>query len=615
VDGNGKLTILYYDISMGGAGGYFWGGDFAVPAGDYRHSNYADIVYLQSVYLTTPANVDIGLETLAHEFQHVINFTEYEKNYASRFRTPDWLNEGLSELAREFYKGGLDLNRIPYTWVSSEFPGPGLMPRYGYINWNGTLANYAAASLLLHQYYYQRNGHDPISALVSDGRAAENQYLDSYVEHYNDPDLPDFKSLFRRHVLLMTVDSSYETGNGAVYDYDFRGLDVWNTMAANASAWPGMGALNASVRLVPRISTNSYHNGPYRYYVRLFQVSSDVSRVDVTIGSPGRGEYYVVTPYNAANIDTRQEFINVNKMAAQLSADGANTVTVGSGNWFAVVGIAYDTSITATVRVVETTPSPEPTLESIAITTPANKTVYTIGEPLDLTGLVVTGTYSNGTTKTENITSANVTGFNSNASAASQTLTITVGGKTTTYTVQIVESTLPPGPGRFTVTADKASRTIRIEGSGYAPGQTLTLWVAYNREPTQQDNEYAAQITANSEGLVDVTLSEEIVKDQPWLGGHIFQAALDGDVQTSEMLHATQVKAHASARVSLRIKGKAILRFTIDGVLYEFAASSPTIVKVDQNGVVTGLRAGTALVTLRATDGSDLMHLVTVSVA
>ncbi|MDR0381306.1 MAG: hypothetical protein LBH86_04860, partial [Oscillospiraceae bacterium] len=27
VDGNGKLTILYYDISMGGAGGYFWGGD------------------------------------------------------------------------------------------------------------------------------------------------------------------------------------------------------------------------------------------------------------------------------------------------------------------------------------------------------------------------------------------------------------------------------------------------------------------------------------------------------------------------------------------------------------------------------------------------------------
>jgi archaellum component FlaF (FlaF/FlaG flagellin family) len=91
---------------------------------------------------------------------------------------------------------------------------------------------------------------------------------------------------------------------------------------------------------------------------------------------------------------------------------------------------------TYTVQIVA------PTLASIAITTPANKTVYTVGDPLDLTGLVVTGTDSNGTTKAETIAPANVTGFNSRAAAASQTLTITVPGTTATYTVQIVAPTL-----------------------------------------------------------------------------------------------------------------------------------------------------------------------------
>jgi hypothetical protein len=78
------------------------------------------------------------------------------------------------------------------------------------------------------------------------------------------------------------------------------------------------------------------------------------------------------------------------------------------------------------------------TLESIAITTPATKLSYSIDDALDIAGLVVTGTYSDTTTKVETITTGNVTGFDSSAPAVDQILTITVGGKTTTYTVTIV---------------------------------------------------------------------------------------------------------------------------------------------------------------------------------
>ncbi len=77
-------------------------------------------------------------------------------------------------------------------------------------------------------------------------------------------------------------------------------------------------------------------------------------------------------------------------------------------------------------------------LKSIAITKPATKLNYYIGEPLNLTGLVVTGTYSNGVKRALPITTANVTGFNSSKPVTGQVLTITYGGKTTTYKVNIL---------------------------------------------------------------------------------------------------------------------------------------------------------------------------------
>ncbi|HWQ70758.1 MAG TPA: cell wall-binding repeat-containing protein [Desulfitobacteriaceae bacterium] len=77
------------------------------------------------------------------------------------------------------------------------------------------------------------------------------------------------------------------------------------------------------------------------------------------------------------------------------------------------------------------------TLESIAVTTPATKLVYSVGDELDITGLQVTGTYKDSTTALQAITPANVSGFDSSAPAAKQILTITAGGKTTTYPITV----------------------------------------------------------------------------------------------------------------------------------------------------------------------------------
>ncbi|KAB3534416.1 hypothetical protein F8154_08920 [Alkaliphilus pronyensis] len=81
--------------------------------------------------------------------------------------------------------------------------------------------------------------------------------------------------------------------------------------------------------------------------------------------------------------------------------------------------------------------NPTPVLISIEITTLPTKTNYLVGESLDLTGIVVTGSFSGGSSGTVDVTVDDVTGFDSSASAASQTLTVTVDGCTDTFDVTI----------------------------------------------------------------------------------------------------------------------------------------------------------------------------------
>ncbi|MDR0380780.1 MAG: Ig-like domain-containing protein, partial [Oscillospiraceae bacterium] len=169
------------------------------------------------------------------------------------------------------------------------------------------------------------------------------------------------------------------------------------------------------------------------------------------------------------------------------------------------------------------------------------------------------------------------------------------------------------GEAAVLVLPDKTARTVTVTGSGFSPNQRVELLAAYQRTPSASDCDYAARVFTDTAGHVRVTLPAEVTEDLPWLGGHRFEVSLNG-VAASAPIYATTVKAHSSARVSLRIKGKAPLNFSTDSAVYEFISSNPNIASVDQDGLVTGRKAGTALITLRTLDGSDLKHIVTVSV-
>jgi hypothetical protein len=91
-----------------------------------------------------------------------------------------------------------------------------------------------------------------------------------------------------------------------------------------------------------------------------------------------------------------------------------------------------DGNKTATCNVTVTS-----LVASISVTNPPNKTLYRLGEDLDITGLVVTATYTNGSKSPIDMNISYISGFNKTVGGV-QTLTITYGGKTATFTVTVV---------------------------------------------------------------------------------------------------------------------------------------------------------------------------------
>jgi uncharacterized protein YjdB len=155
-----------------------------------------------------------------------------------------------------------------------------------------------------------------------------------------------------------------------------------------------------------------------------------------------------VTP--AAPAVTRNDTTNtVTGMATgmEYNLDGAGYVAYVAGTFN---GIDFSGNHTLLVRYAAEGINPvgpdttltftaNPILNSIAITTPATKTTYAVGDVLNITGLVVTGTYSDNSTAVVPITGANITGFNTSSPLTGQVLTITVDGKTATYTINIIQ--------------------------------------------------------------------------------------------------------------------------------------------------------------------------------
>lgn len=207
----------------------------------------------------------------------------------------------------------------------------------------------------------------------------------------------------------------------------------------------------------------------------------------------------------------------------------------------------------------------EGVLESIAIKTPATKTVYKVGETLDITGLTIEGTYSDGGKKTETITRENISGFNSAAVVTRQTLTVTVGTRTTNYTISIIKAS---GPALTGVSIDDAINTISGMTSAMEFSTDKITWTSYNAEaPNLPD------LTG------DVTLSVRFVATATHEAGSISTFDFTEGVLESIAIKTLATKTEYKVGETLDITG-----LTIEGTYSDGGKKDETITTANVSG-------------------------------
>ena len=144
------------------------------------------------------------------------------------------------------------------------------------------------------------------------------------------------------------------------------------------------------------------------------------------------------------------------------------------------------------------------TLDHISVTTPPTKTAYKIGEPVDLTDMVVTATYTD--ESTENVTSKCTFNPASGAtldSSGGQNIAISYSGKNTSQAITVASVT--------GLAVKTAPTTVKYRIGDYLDLTGLVLTATYSDEDTKDITDFTASpidgSALDAAGNVDVTLS------------------------------------------------------------------------------------------------------------
>jgi hypothetical protein len=213
VDHDGKVNILCYDIQDGfsGSGGYVAGYFGADDLYNTIHSNKSEIFYIDtypSMGTGLTKDVTQAFSTLAHEFQHMVNYNE---NVLVEHGQPmdTWLDEGLAMASEQIYDGhGLDERRDYYNLSSAIQNGQSLL----YWDDTGdTLANYSLSYLFVQYVKIQCGQGDQIFKEIIDDPNNNYKAVEDVAKKYISPDMTFGKLMtdFRIALLLKNPTGLY----------------------------------------------------------------------------------------------------------------------------------------------------------------------------------------------------------------------------------------------------------------------------------------------------------------------------------------------------------------------------------------------------------------------
>lgn len=240
-----------------------------------------------------------------------------------------------------------------------------------------------------------------------------------------------------------------------LFDIDIHfGFTAWTGEMAGDSAWAVEMSSQAPTpqRIVNLPEFNSAYVCPVRngQYVPVIPITAvgeiqgiPVVGKELTMGalSPHGAEASAIYTWEIS--DTEQgsytyleEPLNYRSIPAKRNKFTTRSEHLGKFIRVKVEGINEycGTAISPSIEILPTK------LESIVISSLPEKILYEIGEPLDISGLTIAGTYDNGWVLPLSVTVDNITGFNSSTPVVGQMLTVTISEVSTTFLINVYAS-------------------------------------------------------------------------------------------------------------------------------------------------------------------------------
>ena len=150
----------------------------------------------------------------------------------------------------------------------------------------------------------------------------------------------------------------------------------------------------------------------------------------------------------------------VNVLLEKKQSSNSLSYTFTKEGTYHIWGYAYNGEIYSSAQVLTITVKKQVILSSLTIATKPTKIVYEIGESLNTSGLILKLTYSDGSTK--NVTSGfTVSGFSSET-AGNKTVTVSYGGKTTSFAVTVNEAVTSGGKYQISDAEGTAGSTVEV---------------------------------------------------------------------------------------------------------------------------------------------------------
>ena len=193
--------------------------------------------------------------------------------------------------------------------------------------------------------------------------------------------------------------------------------------------------------------------------------------------------------------------------------------------------VSFIAGATVRIKSITVTYAAQKNVSGIAVKTPPSKTAYYVGEDFDPAGLVITATYDDENTEDIAYTEANkdkfsFSGFNSEAVATNQEITVTYGEKSATFNVDV-------DAARTLNSIEVATNPIKMV---YEVGESLDLaglvvngiFSKGDPEAVEYISDPAAGTTLNVVGTTTVTLTSV---DNPGLSTsfNVTVKAIEGD--------------------------------------------------------------------------------------